>query len=103
MSAHHFSLTSQIRVTQYNAPLFRRFDVDVQETVIKRGDGSGLFEKALRGLRKMADGYLRTAGEFVGPGVRMDEQIERKKGTMRGEFFSLSVVISLGADLRVDA
>lgn len=87
MSAHHFSLTSQIRITQYNAPLFRRFGVDVQEGVIKQGDVNGLFEKALRGLRKMADEYLRTAGEFVGPGMRMDEQIERRKGTMRGEFF----------------
>lgn len=51
----------------------------------------------------MADGYLRTAGEFVGPGVRMDEQIERRKGTMRGEFFALSLLIRMGADLRFDA
>lgn len=62
-----------------------------------------MFEKALRGLRKMADGYLRTAGEFVGPGVRMDEQIERRKGTMRGEFFALTLLTKIGADLRSDA
>lgn len=51
----------------------------------------------------MADGYLRTAGEFVGPGVRMDEQIERRKGTMRGEFFALTLLTKIGADLRSDA
>lgn len=33
----------------------------------------------------MADGYLRTAGEYVGKDGRMDEQIERNKGTQRGE------------------
>jgi len=83
LSYHHFSKLGEIRVTPINFPLFKRF-IDVQGTqTLFKGDIK--YEKALKGLRRMADGYLRTAGEYVGKDGRMDEQIERNKGTQRGE------------------
>lgn len=44
-----------------------------------------MYEKALKGLSRMADGFLKTAGEYVGKNGRMDEQINRDTGKQRGE------------------
>lgn len=85
LSHHQFSLTGEIRITPLNAPLFKRFvDVDLNSTqTLFRGDVK--YEKALKGLRRMADGFLKTAGEYVGKNGRMDEQINRDTGKQRGE------------------
>lgn len=68
-----------------------------------RGDLStqDTYEILLAGLWAMSDGYLRVCGEYVGENDVMAEQIERARGSMRGElmewFISMVLVVSIGA------
>lgn len=47
-------------------------------------DTGKTYEALLTGLQRMVDGYLGVCDEFVGRHDRMSEQIERRRGAMRG-------------------
>ncbi|KDN39174.1 glycoside hydrolase family 15 protein [Tilletiaria anomala UBC 951] len=81
----HFTRFRTITPTTHSLPFFQRFDPSVRaDCTYMKGAADGKFEAILKGLRTMARAYLDHARSYAGPEGRMDEQIERTSGVMRG-------------------
>lgn len=83
LTADHFASRDRFRVTEFNLHLLRRFVPTLQAgSTVSRGEKA--FETTLKGLRKMADGFLRVGQEYADPDGKMSEQFHRETGVMRG-------------------
>lgn len=82
LTADHFASRDEFVVTKFNVHLLRRFAPTVKEGTVSRGEPD--FEKVLRGLRKMGDGFLKVGKEYADADGKMSEQFHRDTGVMRG-------------------
>ena len=84
LAANHFAHTGSIQITTFTQAFFQRFEPTVHAGEEVKQIVDERFELIVRGMRTMADAYLFNAQSYAGKDARMDEQIERVTGTMRG-------------------
>ncbi|UZJ56652.1 hypothetical protein CBS101457_005972 [Exobasidium rhododendri] len=83
ITAQHFAKTSHpIVITPSTLSFWTKVSPSAYSGTFERGHAH--FETLMKGLWRMADGYLAVCEEYIGKHDKMDEQIERTSGKMRG-------------------
>ncbi|PWN49852.1 hypothetical protein IE53DRAFT_300218, partial [Violaceomyces palustris] len=82
LAAERFALVGFIKVSVKSRHFYSRFvdDCDVGSLHV----GERRFEEILKGIRRMADGFLKVSREYADTNGKMSEQFNRFHGKMRG-------------------
>lgn len=78
----HYAASSWLPIDAYSLPFYQLLVPTITTGTYARG--SKEYDLLLRGLLRMADGYLEVAGRYAAKDDKMSEQINRYSSQMRG-------------------